>query len=217
MPHVSTVSYDPLRDIAPVAGVMHTPVLVVGTPALHARTFAQMLAAARSGRGPLRWATSGVGTTGHLVLEQVRRATGADLVHVPYKGGSQQLTDALGGQFELLSTNVAPLQLQYVAEGRLFALAVGSPARLAMLPGVPTLAEAGVERANLVSLFGVFAPAATPPAVIARLNAEINGALQEPDLRDRLAASGNEPAAGTPGQLEARIGHEWAANRRLVK
>ena len=217
VPHVSTVSYDPLRDIAPVAGVMHTPVLVVGTRALLARTFAQMLAAARSGRGPVRWATSGVGTTGHLVLEQVRRATGADIVHVPYKGGSQQLTDALGGQFELLSTNVGPLQLRYVADGRLWALAVGSPARLAVLPGVPTLAEAGIERANLVSLFGVFAPAATPPAVIARLNAEINDALQEPDLRDRLAASGNEPATGTPAQLEARIGREWAANRLLLR
>jgi tripartite-type tricarboxylate transporter receptor subunit TctC len=217
VPHVAAVSYDPLRDIAPVAGVMHTPVLVVGTPALPARSYTQMLEAARSRPSALRWATSGVGTTGHLVLEQVRRATGVEIVHIPYKGGAQQLNDALAGQFELLSTNVGPLQLQYVAQGRLAALAVGSPMRLGVLPGVPTLAEAGAERANLVSLFGVFAPAATPPPVIARLNAEINAALREKDLRDRLAASSNEPAGGTAAQLARRIEREWAANRHLLR
>ena len=149
------------------------------------------------------------------MLEQVRTSRRADIVHIPYKGGGQQLTDALGGQFEVLSTNVAPQQLRTCADGRFKALAVGAPRAPAGAARVPTLAELGVAQANLVSLFGVFAPGGTPPAVIARLNAEINDALQERDLRDRLAAAGNEPAIGTPAQLEARIGREWAANRPL--
>jgi tripartite-type tricarboxylate transporter receptor subunit TctC len=206
---------DPERDIAPVIAVMATPVLVVGTRALAATRFNDVLALARAQPGRLRWASSGLGTTGHTVLEQVRRTSGADIVHVPYKGGGQQLADALGGQFELLSSNVAAAQLGYIRDGRLKPLAVGAPARLDVLPNVPTLAELGFEAANRVSLFGVFAPGATPPALVERLNFAIARVLALPAIRQRLLAVDNLPAGGSAADFRRQIAAEVRANEAL--
>lgn len=210
LPRQGLVRYDPLRDIAPVAAVMHTATLVAGTPVLGAGSFAQMVDLARARPGALRWATTGVGTTGHRVLEAVATTLGLDLVHIPYKGGGQSLVDGLGGQFELMSTNVAPAQLQHVAHGRLKALAVGAPQRLAALAQVPTLAELGVPKANLVSRFGLFAPGGTPRALRSALNAQVNRALQTPALQARLRAGHNEMAGGSVEDFEAAICAEMA-------
>lgn len=155
-PLLTRVPYDPVRDIAAVFPVMATPVLVLGTEALKANTLADMLALARRAPGQVRWATSGIGTTGHLVLERVAVASGTVITHVPYKGGGQQLNDALGGQFEVLSSNVAATQLRLVREGRLKPLAVSGAARVQALAQVPTLAELGFPEANQVSVFGLF-------------------------------------------------------------
>ena len=213
MPVLGTVPYDPLRDIAPVAAVMATPVLVLGTPALPARNLRELVEEA--GRRHLRWATSGHGTTGHLVLERVRSASGMRITHVPYKGGGQQLNDALSGQFEVLSSNVAALQLQYLRQGLLHGLAVGAPARLAVLPELPTLAEAGYPQANLASLFGLFAPGRTPPGIVERLNAEINAVLQQPAVQRRLLDVSNLPGGGSAESFALQIRRELAANQAL--
>lgn len=217
LPHLGPLKYDPARDIAPVVSVMFTPVLVVGTRALEARSFTDMLATARARPGRVRWATSGTGTTGHMVLEQVRRASGADITHIPYKGGGQPLNDALSGQFELLSTNVGAQQLQHVRSGRFKPLAVGAPSRLPVLPQVPTLAELGFAQANLVSLFGIFAPAGTPPAVLQRLNAEFNNALGRPEIRQRLLAVNNVPTGGSAADFAQHIAREAQMNRRTPR
>jgi tripartite-type tricarboxylate transporter receptor subunit TctC len=214
-PHLGAAAHDWLRDVEPVASVMYTPVLLVGTPAFAGRTFDALLQLARSRPRALRWATSGVATAGHLVLEQVQLGSGIAVTHVPYKGGGQQLTDALGGQFELLSTNVAPAQLRYIEAGRLTPLAVGAPQRLAVLPQVPTFEELGLPHANVASLFGLFAPAGTSPALLDRLNTEINRALEVPAIRERLLASDNLPVAGDRAAFSRRIEQEWAGNRRL--
>lgn len=189
----------------PVAGVMHTPVLVVGTPALEVDSFVGMLAQARAHPGRLRWATTGEGTTGHQVLECVQRLSGTAIVHVPYKGGGQQINDAIGGEFEVLSTNVAAPQLQAIQAGRLKALAVGAPARLPLLPAVPTLAELGFAPANRSSHFGLFAPAHTPAAVVERLNTEVNAALRQDRLRQLLLAVNNLPAEGSAASFAQQI------------
>lgn len=217
LPQLGPVNYDPLRDIAPVASVMVTPVLLVATPALEASSFEAMLATARARPGSLRWATSGLGTTGHMVLEQVRRASAVDIAHIPYKGGGQQLTDALGGQFELLSTNVGAVQLQYIRSGRLKPLAVGAATRLAVLPDVPTLAELGFPQANLVSVFGLFARAGTPPAVLRRINAEVNTALTTPAIRERLQAVNNLPSGGSAASFAKVIAEDAARTRRMLR
>jgi tripartite-type tricarboxylate transporter receptor subunit TctC len=216
LPLLGSVNYDPVRDIAPVASVMLTPVLIVGTSALPARTLPDALAAARERPGSLRWATTGLGTTGHMVLEQVRKASGTDITHIPYKGGGQQITDALSGQFELLSTNVGALQLQHIKSGKFKPLAVGADKRVAVLPDVPTLAELGFAQANLVSLFGLFAPGGTPPSIVQRLNTEINKALQLPEIRRRLEAVNNVPAVGDVAGFARYIEQDALRSRRAL-
>lgn len=195
----------PGPPLVPVAGVMRTPTLVVGTPALPARTLRQLLALARARPGQVRWATTGEGTSGYLLLRAIRQGAGVSITHIPYKGGAQQVNDALASQFEVLSTNVAPLQLQAIRAGRLHPLAVGAPARVASLPEVPTLAELGFPQANLVSLFGLFAPRGTPAERIGHLNREVGIALRGPPLRDRLLAASNQPVHGTPAEFEAQV------------
>jgi tripartite-type tricarboxylate transporter receptor subunit TctC len=197
-----------LRDVVPVASVMDTPVLVLAHPSFPPASFAAMLAAARAAPGRLRWATSGHGTVGHMVLAQIRATAGVDITHIPYKGGGQQLTDALGGQFELLSSNVAAQQLLYVRQGRLRALAIGSPARLPVLPEVPTLAELGFPEANLVSTFGLFAPRGVAQERLQLINGLVNEALRQPDIRARMLDVSNLPTGGSAADFAARIAKE---------
>lgn len=216
-PQLARVRYNPLRDFAPVASVMLTPSLLVATPAFAGRSVAELLAAARAAPGRLRWATTGAGTTGHLVLAQWQRASGATVNHIPYKGGGQQVADALAGQFELLSTNVGSLQLQHLRSGALHALAVGAPLRLTALPQVPTWAELGYPAANLASVFGLLAPAGTPAPVIARLNAEVQRALAAPALRDLLLAANNLPTGGSADDFARLIRQEFAQHAALLR
>jgi tripartite-type tricarboxylate transporter receptor subunit TctC len=215
-PLLARVPYDPIRAFVPVASVMRTPVLVVGTPAFTGRGFGELIAQARRQPGEVRWATSGVATIGHLVLAQVRVQSGTDITHIPYQGGGPQLNDALSGQFEVLSTNVAAQQLQYIEGGRFQALAVGAPARIEALPAVPTLAELGFEKANRDSLFGIFAPARTPGAVVQVLNAEINRVLESDAVRARLRAAYNLPAGGGSDAFAHEIALDRRRNRELV-
>jgi len=210
-------SRDLLTQVAPIVGIMHTPVLVIGTPALGTRSFTEMIAMARARPGAVRWASSGVATTGHMVLAQTRMHSGADITHVPYQGGGAQLNDALSGQFEVLSTNVAAQQLEYVAAGRLRALAVGSPARLADLHDVPTLAELGYPRANLSSLFGLFSPARTPAAVVQGLNDAVNRILGAGGLAASLRDKHVLPAGGTVAAFAQQIAADRRDNEALVR
>ncbi len=216
-PHLGRSPFDPAKDVVPVASVMYSPVLLLGTPASDSRDFGALLAAARARPGAVRWATSGPASLGHIMLEQIKGAAGVEITHVPYKGGGQQLTDALSGQFEVLSTNAGPAVMQHIKVGKLRVLAVGAPARLDALPQVPTLAELGFAAANLTSLFGVFAPAGVPQPVLERLNAEINQALRTPELRSRLTASDNVPTGGSAAEFARLIALESANNARVIR
>jgi len=216
-PHLGKLPFDPRKDIVPVASVMYSPVLLLATPASDSKDFKALIASAKARPGDIRWATSGQASLGHITLEQPRLATGIHVTHVPYKGGGQQLNDALGGQFEILSTNAGPTLTQHIQSGKLRPLAVGAPARLANLPNVPTLAELGFPAANLSSLFGVFAPAGLPPALLARYNAEINKALASTDLRAKLQATDNVATGGSAAAFAKTIAAEYESDGRIVK
>ena len=216
-PHLGKLPFDPVRDIAPVASVMYSPVVLLATSVFQGKDFKDMLTAANARPGSLRWSTSGLATVGHIVLEQVQSSAKIEITHVPYKGGGQQLTDALSGQFELISTNLSGAVMPHIQSGKLRPLAVGSPSRLEALPQVPTFAELGFVPANLGSLFGVFAPGKTPEAVLLRLNTEINLALQSPELRKRLLSADNVPTGGSAAEFARQIAGESDNNARIIK
>lgn len=216
-PHLGKSPFDPLKDIAPVVSVMYSPVLLLATPATGMRDLKSLLDDARARPGAVRWATSGQASLGHVVLEQLRAAEKVDITHIPYKGGGQQLNDAVGGQFEILSTNAGPAVAAQIKSGRLRPLAVGAPTRLDTLPKVATLAELGYPAANVSSLFGVFAPAGTPSILIEKYNAEINRALASPDLRAKLEQTDNVPTGGRVEEFTNEIADEFESNGRIVR
>ena len=216
-PHLGKSPFDAARDIAPVASVIASPVLLLGTSALAAKDFKELVAAAKARPGALRWATSGPASLGHIVLEQVKAGAGVDITHIPYKGGGQQINDALGGQFEVLSVNAGPAVMGNLKAGKLKALAVGSPARLEQLPQVPTLAELGLPAANLASVFGLFAPADTPAAAIERLNVEVNKLLKDKDVLQKIDAADNVPTGGSAADFAKFIAGESSSNARIIK
>jgi len=215
LPHVGKVPYDALKDIAPVASVMVSPVYLLATPAFAGKDFADLVAQAKAKPGALRVGTSGIATLGHLMVEQLRIA-GLDLTHVPYKGGGQVITDAAGGQFELFTANPSPGVNAMLQQGKFRILAVAAPKRLAALPGVPTLTELGYPDSNYSSHFGVFAPAKTPEAVLRRLNADLNAVLAAPDVVERLTRLDNVPAPDGIEPFAQAIRREYEANAKVV-
>jgi tripartite-type tricarboxylate transporter receptor subunit TctC len=218
LPHVMHVPYDPLKDFAPVATVMYSPVYLLATPAFTGKTFDDMLVQAKANPGKLSMATSGVGTVGNIMLEQIKRKAGVDIIHVPYKGGGGQIIgDAAGGHFDLFTTNPSANVDGLIAKGKLRILAVTGPTRLPGLPDVSTLAELGHPLANLTSLFGLFAPAKTPPEVLQRLNAEVNKILAQKEVQEKLTKLDNVVTTGTMAQFAATIKSESAANAKVVK
>jgi tripartite-type tricarboxylate transporter receptor subunit TctC len=216
-PHVMKVQYDPLKDFVAVASVMYSPVYVVATSRFKGASFKDAIAMAKAAPGKVSIASSGYGTLGHVMIEQIRRKSGADLTHVPYKGGTQLITDAAGGQFDLFVANpFAPLN-NLIAEGRLRVLAVTGPRRLPAMPDVATLAELGYPEANLTSLFGFYAPASLPMENVQRFNAAVNQVLGEKEVQEQLRKLDNVVTTGTPQQFAATIRKEFAANAKIVR
>ncbi|RYF74222.1 MAG: tripartite tricarboxylate transporter substrate binding protein [Comamonadaceae bacterium] len=203
------------QGIVPLAGVVRAPVLVVGTPAFAGRDFDALITQARERPGQLRWASSGIGTSGHLVLAQVRQHTGTQIVHVPYEGGGRQLNDALAGQFEVLSTNLAAPQVLHVQRGSLRALALGAHQRVDALPQVPTLAELGLPEANIESLFGLFAPAGTPDGVRDALQRAVQQVLAGAAMRSRIADALHLRYVGSAADFASAIQLEAERHTRL--
>ena len=216
-PHVMKTLYDPLKDLAPVASVMYSPVYLVGGPKFTGKTFQDMLAQAKTDPGGLSLATAGVGSLGHLMLEQINGQADVRITHVPYKGMAQMVPDALGGQFTLMLVNASGPVNALIDEGKLTLLAVGSPARLPGRPGTPTLAELGYPMANMTSTFGFFAPASTSPEFRQRMNGLINRIAAMPDISKPLTDALNIMSPGTVEQFTAQVQKEYAANGQIVK
>lgn len=216
-PHLAKLPYDPQTQVMPVVSVMYSPVLLLATPALAVRDFRELMAMAKDKPRAVRWATSGSASLGHLMLEQLQAQARVEMVHVPYKGGGQQMTDALSGQFEILSTNAGPAISEHIKAGKLRPLAVGAPKRLESLPDVPTLAELGFASANLSSQFGIIAPGDVPKPVLDKLNAQVNAVLQLPEIRSRLVATGNVPTGGSAEAFGKQIAAESEANLRIIR
>jgi tripartite-type tricarboxylate transporter receptor subunit TctC len=210
------LGYDPVRSFAPVAWVARVPNVLVVHPSVPARSVAELVALARIKPGQLAYGSGGNGSAANLATEYFKLRTGVSLLHIPYRGTAPAITDVVGGQVQLLFTG-APAVLGQIRNGQLRAIAVSSPARLDALPGVPTVAESGYKDFEADQWYGVVAPAGTPPAVIAKLNAQINRSLNTPALKTRLNSEGAVGMPSTPEQFGAHIAREIARWRPVVQ
>jgi tripartite-type tricarboxylate transporter receptor subunit TctC len=215
-PHLIRLGFDPIRDIAPIALIVEVPNVLVVTPALAARSVAELVALARAKPGELKYASSGVGSTQHVAGEAFAAATGTKLVHVPYKGSAQAHLDLMSGQVETMFDTTSSA-MQHIRSGKLRALAVTTPRRSAELPDVPTLAEAGVKGADMSTWYGFFTTGGTPAPVVERLAAEVSKAMQQPDVQAKLRGLGGEPGTLSREQFAAMNRAEFERFGRLIR
>lgn len=207
--------YDTVRDFAPVTMLVTGPGLLVVHPSLPARTIRQLIALAKERPGQMLYASAGNGTPPHLAAELFKHMTGTNIVHIPYKGNAQAMTDLIAGQVSL-SFPTIPSALPHVQAGKLRALGVTSARRSSALPEVPAIAEAGVPGYEGSAWYGVLAPAGTPQGIVGRLQNELHNTLRLPELRDKLIAQGLEPVANTPAEFAAIIAMEITKWSKVV-
>ena len=215
-PMLQKLPYDPLKDFAPITHVANVPNVLVVSPTLPVNSVAELIALAKSKPGQLNFASSGVGTIVHLNGELFKMISGTDIVHVPYKGTALSIPDVANGSIAMLFDSLASVQ-PHIKAGRVKPLAVNAQKRSALMPELPTLAEAGMPAFDRYTWFGMFAPAGTPKAIVDRVQAEVLSALKAPDLLERFASAGAEPVGSTPEQFVERIKSDAAKWAQVIK
>ena len=211
------LAYDPLKDFSYIGIANDGPYVLVVTSSLNVKTLAELMALAKAKPGTLNYASYGVGSMPQLNLEALNRRLGIDLVHVPYKGAGPAAQAVVAGEVGVTIASVPAVQ-GFIKDGRLRALAVGSDKRFALLPDVPTLAEAGGGADTLIpTYFALAAPAGTPPAIVAKLNAELKNAIADPAIREKFLAAGLVPVGSTPEAMTASIQQDVPRFAALVK
>jgi len=208
--------YDTVRDFAPVTMVASAPLLLVVHPTLPVRTVQELIAHAKSRPGKLTYASSGNGGPQHLAGELFKHMAGVTMLHVPYRGSAPAVADLLGGQVQLSFASLLTA-LPHTRTGKLRALGLSSAKRLTSNPDIPTVAETGVPGFELVTWYGVFAPAATPRSVVAKIQGDMARVLAGAEVRDRLARSGVQSVGSRPGEFRAYFLKEIEKVRKLVR
>src|SRR2546423_2077120 len=210
------VGYDPRKDFAPVGLIATSALVVLVHPAVEAKSIPELIALAKREPGKLNYASAGSGSGIHLGTELLAHMAGIKLTHIPYKGSSPALTDLLGGHIAIYLSSLPPA-IALVKEGKVRALAVTGAKRSAVFPDLPTVAEASLPGYEAVLHYGIVAPAGTPQAIIGKLNAALNAALAEDDVRARIVADGAEPLPTTPAEYAADIDREETKWSAIVK
>lgn len=208
--------YDVIRDFAPVGQATTGHYIVVVHPSLPVHTLKELIALAKARPGRLNFGSGGNGNSSDMAAEYFRGMTGINIVHVPYKGSGPAVSALVAGEIHLMFANITAA-VPHIKTGRLRALAVTGEARSTALPDLPTVVEAGVPGYVVPNWFGVAAPAHTPPEIIARLGTALTTAMRSPDMRERLAAEGAEPAPTTPAEFGKLIAREVAIWSKVVK
>ena len=208
--------YDPIRDFAPVSLVIQAPILLMVHPSLPVKSAKELVALARTKPGVLDGASAGFGTSTHMALELFNLLAGTKITHIPYKGTGPALIDAMSGQVQVIFGNILS-SLAYVRQGRLKGLAVTSVARSKAVPEMPTVAESGVPGYETTTWLGWLAPAGTPPAIVARMSAELAKAVRSPDVADSLVSDGGMPVGSTPIEFAQHLGSEIARWRKVAR
>jgi len=207
--------YNVFTDLAPVSLLVINPQILVFHPAFAPNSVRELVALAKAQPGRINYASVGPGSPNHLGMEMLKAMAGIDLVHIPYKGTAAALTDVLAGQVSLMF-NSMPSVLPQVRNGKLKGIAVGSARRSPAAPDIPTVAESGLPGFDYVTWYGLYAPAATPKAIIRKLNTEIVRMLADPELAQRLAVQGADPQSTTPEGLARYMREEHARWKRVI-
>ncbi|MFD2185132.1 Bug family tripartite tricarboxylate transporter substrate binding protein [Rhodoplanes azumiensis] len=208
--------YDPATDVVPVILIERSPLVLSAAPNQGLASVADVIAKAKAEPGKITYGSSGVGGAHHLSGVMFGRQAGIQIVHVPYKGGGNAATDLLAGHIAMMF-EMGYAALPSIEAGKIKPLAVTSSHRVSLLPNVPTMAEAGLPGFESYNWQGVIAPKGTPPAIVARLNKELNAILQMPDVRDSIVSQASEPAGGTPEEFAAFIKSETAKWAELIR
>jgi tripartite-type tricarboxylate transporter receptor subunit TctC len=197
-------AFDPLKDLTPITGIGTVPAVLVVTPSLGIKTFAELLDYAKANPGKLNLASSGTGTISHLTAELLMRETGIKVQHVPYRGAPPAVTDLLGGHADLMFSD-APFFLEHIRAGKLVPLAVGTAHRAPSLPNVPTTAELGYPAVVASNTYSLFAPPKTPPEVVEKLDQLVLTVLRDPEIRESFAKQEASPAGETPDRFRSML------------
>ncbi len=208
--------FDAEKDLLPIALIGRVPVVIAANASVPYGNVAKLIEAAKAKPGSIAFATPGNGSTPHMAVELFARAAGISLMHVPYRGGAQAITDAIGGQLPLVAVNALEV-LPHVKSGKLKVLAVLSATRSPIFPEVPTIAESGFAGFEASVWYGLLAPAATPKSIIVKLHAEVQKALQMPEVRARMTGVGGEVIPGTTEQFAALIHSERSRYEKLIR
>jgi len=212
----SNLPYDPVKDYEPISLVSASPYLLVVHPAFQATTVKELIALAKAKPGQINYATPGYGTSNHVTAELFKSMAGVDLVHVPYKGTAQAVTDLLGGHIPVMFAATAAVR-PHVTAGRLRALGISTMKRNPAVPDVPTIAESGVPGFHAASWVGLVAPRGTARPIVEKLNSTVAAVIGDSELRQRLTGQGFDPEVSTPEQFAAHIRSELARYGKVIK
>jgi tripartite-type tricarboxylate transporter receptor subunit TctC len=214
---VANPGYDPVKDFVGVSLTARIPMVLVVNPNLPVRSVKELIALAKQRPGELAYASSGLGSTGHIAAEMFSRQTGIRMLHVPYKGNAQSLVDLVGGQVMVMFDQISTSS-PHIKASKLRALGVTTRSRAALFPDIPTIHESGARGFEDVTFNGIVAPAATPPAIVSRLHAEVSKAVKLPEVRKRFDDQGIELAASaSPEAFTGYIKSEVAKYSKLAK
>lgn len=209
------IAYNPLTDFTPIINIAATPNVFAVHPSFPAKDFKSFLAEIKSHPGKYSYATSGVGTIGHMQTELFKNLTGTFITHIPYRGAGPALNDVIAGQVPITFDNL-PSPLPYIQTNRLVAIVVAAPQRLPHLPNVPTFKEVGLEAVNRMAFYGIYGPKGLPREVVDKINAAVRKALEEPAVKTRIEDTGSLIIGNSPEQFAAQIKAEYEVYKKVV-
>jgi len=216
LPNGKKLNYDPFKSFTPIGMVCAGGTLIAAHPSVEANTVQELIAMAKAKPGTLTYGTSGIGGAGHLAAELLQSMTGTKLVHVPYKGGNQAVTDLVGGQIPLLFSSMATA-IPYVQAKKIKAIAVTYPTRAPAVPDTPTVAESGLEGFDASVWLAMVGPAKLPGDIVAKVNEALNAALEEASVQESLRKQGYEPVRGRPEDLAKQIKADYEKWGKVIR